>query len=77
MLPSVDLLKDIPFDYGMWGVLGITLIVFGVYSAILLWHWRVYSTGKFTTVGNMLLYIGVSLLFICIMVFSALAYTFL
>ena len=73
----MEVLEAIPFDYIMWGVLGVTLIVFCVYSAVLLWHWNIYSTGKFTTVSNMMLYLGVSGLFLAIMALSALAYTFI
>jgi len=71
----LEVLEAVPFDYVMWGVLGVTLIVFGVYSAVLFWHWKMYSTGKYTTMSNMTLYLTVSGLFIALMVFSAIAYT--
>ncbi len=76
-VPLMEILHTIPIGYVMWGVFGVTLIIFSVYSAILIWHWRVYSTGKFTTVSNLLLYLGVSMLFIAIMAFSAFAYSFI
>ena len=70
----LEAIEGVPFELGMWGVLGITLIVFGVYSAVLLWHWRIYSTGKFTTVSNMLLYLGVSGIFLVLMAGAAVTY---
>ena len=73
----VKILEALPIDIVLWIVFGITIIVFGIYSAILLWHWKIYSTGKFTTVSNMILYLGVSAVCIVIMIGSALAYTFI
>ena len=73
---AVELFKSLPIDIILWAIFGITLIVFGVYSAVLLWHWKIYSTGKFTTVSNMVLYLIVSAVFLSIMIFSAVYYTF-
>ncbi len=68
-------LGDIPLDLILWGIVGLTIIAFTAYSAILLWHWKTYSTGKYTTVANMLVYLGVSVSLISIMALSALWYS--
>ena len=66
----------IPVDLVLWGVLGVTVIVFGIYSIILFWHWNMYSTGKYTTVSNMILYVSVSAVLLLIMISSAAWYSF-
>jgi DNA-binding transcriptional regulator of glucitol operon len=38
----------------------LTLIVFAVYSAVMLWQWKRYSTGRYTTVTYMVVYLVVS-----------------
>ena len=70
-----QVVETIPVGPVLWVVLGITFIVFGVYSVILLWHWNEYSTGKFTTITNMVTYgtVGVGLL--ALMVLSATWYS--
>jgi hypothetical protein len=52
----------------------ITLIIFFGYSAVLLWQWKQYSTGKYTTVVHMFFYMGVSMIFLLIML-GGLLYT--
>jgi len=55
-----DVFSALPIGAILWAFLGIVFIVYGVYSAIMLWHWKEYSTGKYTTVANMFVYLGVS-----------------
>ena len=40
----------------------IALIFFAVYSAILFWQWKRYSTGRYTTPAYMLVYLAVGTL---------------
>lgn len=69
------LLEALPVEIILWVIFGITLLLFGIFSAVLLWHWKLYSTGKFTTVSNMLLYLGVSAGFLVIMILSIFWYS--
>lgn len=69
-------LESFPVVNILWILLGVTVIVFGVYSTVLLWHWNKYSTGKFTTVTNMFVYLGVSGGFILMMLLSILWFSF-
>jgi hypothetical protein len=64
------IIETLPIESILWVVLGISVIVFGLYSSILLWHWKIYSTGKFTTISNMFVYLGVGGGFIAIMALS-------
>ena len=66
----IHAIETLPVTTILWILLGGMVIVFGVYSSILLWHWNKYSTGKFTTVTNMFVYLGVSGGFILIMLLS-------
>jgi hypothetical protein len=68
-------LDALPIDIILWGLLGVLIIIFGIFSAVLLWHWKVYSTGRFTTVSNMLMYMAVSIGFIVLMVLAATWYS--
>ncbi len=49
---------------------GVILIVFGVFSVLMFWHWKLYSTGKFTTVSTMVMYVSVSSALLSAMVAS-------
>ena len=69
---SVKIFELFPMELTLWLVLGVVFIIFGIFSSILLWHWKTYSTGKFTTVSNMLIYIGVAGGFILMMILSVL-----
>jgi len=69
------LLNALPVDLILWGVLGVVVLVFGVYSAVLLWHWKIYSTGRFTSAANMFVYLGVSAGFLMLMVLAATWYS--
>jgi hypothetical protein len=73
--PLENLSLNLPFDLVLWGIFAAVLIVFNVFSAILLWHWRTYSTGRFTTLANMLLYVGVGVGLLVAMAISALSYS--
>jgi hypothetical protein len=75
--PSALMTFKLPFDLILGGVLVAVLVVFAVFSAILFWHWRTYSTGRFTTATNMLLYLGVGTAFVVAMAASTLIYTML
>ncbi len=66
----ITLLNSLPIDIMLWIILGGIVLVFGVFSSILFWHWRLYSTGKFTTIGNMIVYLSVGACFIFIMFLS-------
>jgi hypothetical protein len=72
---GIDLVNTIPFDLLLWGAFGATIVTFNVYSAILLWHWRTYSTGRFTSIGNMLLYMGVGAGLLLAMAIAALSFS--
>ncbi len=63
------------FVSALWFVTFLMLTVFGVYSTILLWHWKKYGTGRFTTTANATLYLVVSLCFCTLMVGAALTAT--
>jgi hypothetical protein len=65
---------ELPLDLVMWAVIGVLAIIFVVFSAILLWHWSVYSTGKYTTVATTIAYASVSGGFFLLMVLSAVWY---
>jgi len=64
-------LAAIPLGGILWSVLGVTFIIYGIYSAIMLWHWNEYSTGKYTTAANMFVYLGVSAGFFALMFLAA------
>lgn len=68
--PIAEILGTIPIASVLWMVLGGTIIIFALYSSILLWHWKTYSTGKFTTVSNMFVYLSVSGGFILMMILA-------
>jgi hypothetical protein len=51
------------------------LIVFAIYSAVMLWHWKEYSTGKYTTAANIFLYVGVAAGFLIMMALAAMWYS--
>lgn len=74
-IPFGKILASLPIEILLFGIFALSAIVFSIYSGILFWHWRAYSTGKFTTMGNLLMFVcvGVGLLFI--MLFSALWYS--
>ena len=57
----------LPIGTILWVFLGVVFIVYGIHSAIMLWHWKEYSTGKYTTVTNMFMYLGVSAGFLFLM----------
>ncbi len=59
----------------LWGVLACAFIVFCIYSAIMLWHWKEYSNGKFTTTVHMFVYLGVGGAFLAVMGLAATWYT--
>jgi hypothetical protein len=71
-----QILETFPVELVLWSVFGVTLLAFGVYSAILFWHWNAYSTGKYTTVSNMILYLSVSAVLLFVMISSVLWYSF-
>jgi hypothetical protein len=73
--PYQTLLETLPIDTILWVVFGITVIGFGIFSATLFWHWKLYSTGKYTTVGNMVLYLTVSAGLIFVMISSIIWYS--
>lgn len=63
-------LESLPIGGVLLAIFGVTAFVFSVYSAVLLWHWRMYSTGKFTTAANMLVFLSVGIGLLLVMVFS-------
>ncbi len=71
-----NLLDSLPVDTILWSLFGVTLIAFGIFSAVLLWHWKLYSTGKYTTVGNMVIYLSVSAGLFTVMAFSIISLSF-
>ncbi len=68
--------SDLPISV-LWFATFLIITFYGVYSTILLWHWKKYGTGRFTTAANAVLYLLVSLGFIMLMVGAALTATFL
>jgi DNA-binding transcriptional regulator of glucitol operon len=52
----------------------LALIVFAGYSAVMLWQWKQYSTGRYTTVAYMVAYLAVSGLCILGMVTALLSF---
>ena len=69
-------LEQIPILLILIGLFVFSLVAFGVYSAVLLWHWRKYSTGKFTTISNMTTYASVGGGLIITMFLSILWYAY-
>ncbi|KKS30297.1 MAG: hypothetical protein UV60_C0004G0002 [Parcubacteria group bacterium GW2011_GWA2_43_11] len=69
------LLESLPVEIILWVIFGGMLLIFGSFSAVLLWHWKIYSTGRFTTVSNMVLYLTVSAGFLTIMIISIFWYS--
>jgi len=69
------LLETLPIEIILWVIFGGVLLVFGSFSAVLLWHWKLYSTGKFTTVSNMILYLAVSAGLLTMMILSIFWYS--
>lgn len=63
-------LESLPIGGVLLTIFGVTAFVFSIYSAVLLWHWRMYSTGKFTTAANMLVFLSVGIGLLLVMVFS-------
>lgn len=47
-------------DLILWVALLLVVLVFVVFSLVLIWHWKKYSTGKYTTYGSILAYLIVS-----------------
>ncbi len=43
----------------LWIITGCAIIAFSLVSAVFLWHWKQYSTGRYTTVVTMAVYLGV------------------
>jgi hypothetical protein len=72
---AIQIFKAIPMTPVLWVIFGISVLIFTLYSGMLLWHWKLYSTGKFTTVSNALLYLSVSIGFIFVMGFSIIWYS--
>ena len=66
-----DVFALLPIGAVLWVFLGVVFIVYGIHSAIMLWHWKEYSTGKYTTVTNMFMYLGVSGGFLFLMFLAA------
>lgn len=71
MQPTTLNASAFPLDLLLWIGLIVAVVVFGVYSAILLWHWKEYSTGKFTTVTNMGVYLAVGGALLAVMALAA------
>jgi hypothetical protein len=76
-MQTYSTLSDLPFDLVLWGVFAGVLIVFNMFSAVLFWHWRTYSTGRFTSMTNLLMYLGVGICLLLVMAFSALSFSLL
>lgn len=70
-----NVLVTLPLHYVLWGTLVTVLVVFVIFSGVLLWHWKLYSTGRYTTYASGLVYIAVSMFFIVLMVLGASWYT--
>ena len=69
----VGLAGQFGYELGMFGLI-VAVAVFCLYSAILLWHWKEYSMGKYTTVANMLVYLGVGVACLIVMGLAAVWY---
>lgn len=76
-LPIAEILESIPVGMALFGLFGFAAFIFSVYSAVLLWHWKKYSTGKFTTMTNMILYLSVGGGLIIVMLLSIIWYSFI
>lgn len=74
MTPFTPNFGALPVSSVLWIVFALACIVFCVFSAIMLWHWREYSTGKFTTTANMAVYLGVGVALLGVMALAALWY---
>lgn len=53
-------LQTTNLDLILWVALLIAVLAFVVFSLVLIWHWKKYSTGKYTTYGSILVYLVVS-----------------
>jgi hypothetical protein len=67
-------LSAFPLGSILWVGLALALIIFCIYSAVVFWHWKEYSTGKFTTVANMLMYLAIGGGLLCVMGLSLVWY---
>ena len=61
----------VPISMLLWGVVALVAIVFCIFSAIMFWHWKLYSTGRFTTVTSMTAYLVVGFGLLGVMVGSS------
>lgn len=70
-----QVLSFVPVGAILWGIAIFVGALFLVHAAIMMWHWRDYSTGAYTSATNMLTYLGVGGGFLALMFISALWYT--
>lgn len=71
---QTSLIETLPLDLVLWGLVIFVFLGFVAYSAIMMWHWRMYSTGRFTTVSTMIVYLTVCGGLFAIMIASAVWY---
>jgi len=65
---------SLPVESFIWAGFVIILIIFAVYSVILLYHWWRYAFTSLVTWPALAIYFGVSFVLISIMFFSALSF---
>jgi hypothetical protein len=73
--PLEQLITILPVGPILWVVAVIAAVLFLIHAAIMMWHWREYSTGVYTTAANLLVFLGVGGGFITLMFISALWYS--
>jgi len=67
-------LVSLPVENFIWIGFLIVLIIFAVYSVILLYHWIRYAFSSLITWPALVIYFGVSFVLISVMLFSALSF---
>lgn len=65
-----QVIANAPVQEVLWVCLSIAFIIYGIFSVIMIWHWNEYSTGKYTTLANMVVYLAVSAGLFALMIFA-------
>ena len=73
--PVEQIISVLPVGPILWIVAVLAAILFLVHAVIMMWHWREYSTGAYTTAANLLIFLGVGGGCIALMFLSALWYS--
>lgn len=59
----------------LWALFGLAFATVAVISGVTVWHWHIYSTGKYTTSVTLALYLSVNAGLLLLMALSVIWYT--